>query len=58
MVTVREVIELLGTMPQDAEVRIEGCDCINPAKWVRLEPESRLMSMTKPSYVLIEADLI
>lgn len=53
--TVKELIELLKTQPQNAPVWIEGCDCINPAVGVAMQKPSR--GAADPPYLLIEARL-
>lgn len=35
-VTVSELIKLLGEMPPDVPVELEGCDCINAAGGVEV----------------------
>ena len=52
--TVAELIAKLSEMPQDMQVKAEGCDCINPVSEVTHEPVS---SFGSPEYVLIGADL-
>lgn len=36
--TVRELIELLKSAPQDLPVKVEGCDCFQEAGGVSVEP--------------------
>lgn len=43
-----QALTALGT--PDAPVHVEGCDCINPASGVEVQPAS-------PAYVLITANL-
>jgi hypothetical protein len=41
--TVKEIIELLQTMPADAMVTVEGCDCIGPCAGASQDGENVLL---------------
>lgn len=43
---VSELIEKLKAMPPDAQVEIEGCDCVGQAKGVRLDLDTVLITRT------------
>ena len=41
--TVAQLIEMLGKLPQDYPVYLEGCDCINLATQPKVDSESVLI---------------
>jgi hypothetical protein len=43
IMTVAELIEALKSMPQEAEVWHEGCDCTGAANGVRLDDDGSVM---------------
>lgn len=47
ILTVAELIALLQTMPQDAEVWHEGCDCWGKANGVELQPGDESVLITR-----------
>lgn len=44
--SVTELIDKLKTMPPDAEVETEGCDCIGQAEGVRFDGDTVLITRT------------
>lgn len=68
---VAELINKLQSMPSDADVETEGCDCTGQACGVRLEPDNTVLitrhfeesdrvrsSLLYPSIRISETDLI